>query len=217
MADLNSVVQTLAAAALPVLFAVTVHEVAHGWMAQRLGDRTAQMLGRLTLNPIRHIDPFGTVIVPAVSILIGGFAFGWAKPVPVTPENLRNPKRDMAWVAAAGPMSNLLMALVWTAVGALGVAVGGGSFWGAPLQAMAHWGIYFNAMLFALNLLPLPPLDGGRIAVAILPRRAANALGQLEPYGIIIVLGLLIVGALGMILLPIVLGIYRSLAQIAGL
>jgi len=201
--------QEIAVAILPVLFAITVHEVAHGWVAKSLGDPTAQRLGRLTLNPIKHIDPVGTIIVP-VSLLVLGylsggrpFLFGWAKPVPVTWENLRHPKRDMAIVAAAGPAANLLMAVLWALVIKVSTMLPVGAAWVAvPLVHMGIWGIGINLVLMVLNLLPVPPLDGGRVAVGILPGPLAWQLSRLEPYGFFILLALLATGMLSLILMP---------------
>src|SRR5210317_2286465 len=175
-------VQRIAVWALPILFAITVHEVAHGWVARRLGDPTAYMMGRLTLNPIRHIDPIGTVLVPLALTLMGGFIFGWAKPFPVTWENLRNPKRDMVLVAAAGPLANLAMALLWALAMKVGVLLGDEARWVAlPLIYMGFAGITINLVLMVLNLLPLPPLDGGRVVAGLLPDRLAWRYGRLEP------------------------------------
>lgn len=218
MDDFN-LIQRIAIWTLPVVFAITVHEVAHGWMALRFGDRTAQMLGRLTLNPLRHIDPIGTLLVPGLLLLLpGGFIFGWAKPVPVTPENLRDPKRDMAWVALAGPGSNLLMAAFWAAIFKLGVVLWATAPWAAvPFVEMGKAGILINMMLCVLNLLPLPPLDGGRVAMALLPGPLAARFGQIEPYGMVILLALLITGVLGKILLPMVNGLEVVLYNLAGL
>jgi len=189
---------------LPVLFAIIVHEVAHGFVAKLLGDPTAERLGRLTLNPIKHIDPVGTVLVPALLILLRtGFVFGWAKPVPVTWENLRHPKRDMAIVAAAGPVSNLLMAIVWALIAKIGSVVAGGSpTIGEPLIYMGLGGILANVLLMTFNLLPLPPLDGGRVAVGLLPGPWAWQLSRLEPYGFFILIGLMITGVLGYLIWP---------------
>ena len=196
-------VQRIAVWALPILFAITVHEVAHGWVARRLGDPTAYMLGRLTLNPIRHIDPIGTVLVPLALTLMGGFIFGWAKPVPVTWENLRNPKRDMVLVAAAGPLANLAMALLWALAMKVGVLLGDEARWVAlPLIYMGFAGITINLVLMVLNLLPLPPLDGGRVVAGLLPDRLAWRYGRLEPYGLMILLALLMMGWLGHLLWP---------------
>lgn len=196
-------VQRIAVWVIPVLFAITVHEVAHGWVARRLGDPTAFMLGRLTLNPIKHIDPVGTVLVPLALLLIGGFVFGWAKPVPVTWENLRHPKRDMALVAAAGPGANLVMALLWALAMKLGMLLEGSvDAVAIPLIYMGFAGITINLVLMVLNLLPLPPLDGGRVVAGLLPGRLSWQFGRLEPYGLIIILGLLFMGWLGHLLWP---------------
>ena len=205
-------IQQLAVWALPVLLAITVHEVAHGWMALRLGDRTAMMLGRLTLNPIRHIDPIGTVLVPGILLVLGGFVFGWAKPVPVTWENLKKPKRDMALVALAGPMANLAMALLWLAALRLGIALQDASPWIAqPLMYMAAAGIFINAVLMVLNLLPLPPLDGGRIVASLLPGPLSWRYSRIEPYGLIIILVLFATQILGKILWPVILAFFGVL------
>jgi len=196
-------VQRIAVWVLPVLFAITVHEVAHGWVARRLGDPTAFMLGRLTLNPIKHIDPVGTVLVPLALLMLGGFVFGWAKPVPVTWENLRHPKRDMALVAAAGPGANLVMALLWALVMKLGMLLEGSvNAVAIPLLYMGFAGITINLVLMVLNLLPLPPLDGGRVVAGLLPGRLSWQYGRLEPYGLMILLALLFLGLLGKLLQP---------------
>jgi Zn-dependent protease len=200
MQDLNTV-QTIAVWALPVLFAITIHEVAHGWVAKKLGDPTAMMLGRLTLNPLKHIDPIGTVLVPLALVLMGGFIFGWAKPVPVTWANLKNPKRDMALVALAGPASNLVMAFGWALIMKLGFVVGNELSWLAwPLIYMGGAGIAINGILMLLNLLPIPPLDGGRVMAGLLPGPWAWQLSRLEPYGLMIIVGLMVTGMLGKIL-----------------
>ncbi len=203
--DELSVLQRVAVWALPVLLAITVHEVAHGWMAMRLGDKTAMMLGRLTLNPVKHIDPIGTLLVPGLLLVMGGFIFGWAKPVPVTWENLRHPKRDMALVALAGPMSNLLMALMWAAIVKLGLVLataGSAEMIALPLIYMGGAGITINLILMVLNLLPLPPLDGGRIVASLLPDRLSWQFNRLERWGFVILLGLMVMGVLGKILWP---------------
>ena len=195
--------QTLSVWALPVLFAVTIHEVAHGWVARALGDSTAEELGRLSLNPIRHIDPIGTIFVPILLLLIGGFVFGWAKPVPVDMRRLNNPKRDMAFVAAAGPLSNLAMALCWALIAKVGTMFYSEFNWiSVPLIYMGQVGIAINLILMILNLVPLPPLDGGRVLAGILPDSLANRYARLEPYGLFLVLGLLVLGYLGVILRP---------------
>ncbi|MFA7096886.1 MAG: site-2 protease family protein [Gammaproteobacteria bacterium] len=205
--DHLTLIQRIAIWTLPILFAITVHEVAHGWMARRLGDPTAMMLGRLTLNPIKHIDPIGTILVPGLLLLFGGFIFGWAKPVPVTWENLKHPKRDMAMVAAAGPLANLVMAFLWAIVAKLGFMLGNSFAWAAlPMIYMGGAGIAINVVLMVLNLLPIPPLDGGRVLGGLLPGPWAWQLSRLEPYGFLILLVLLMTGLLGNLLhLPVTL------------
>jgi Zn-dependent protease len=179
-----SLIQKIAIWALPVLFAITVHEVAHGWAALKLGDRTAQMMGRLTLNPIKHIDPVGTLLVPGLLLAVGGFIFGWAKPVPVTFQNLKNPKKDMAWVALAGPVSNLIMAIFWALFAKVGlVLVQSGTSFAEPMMFMGAAGVLINIILFALNLLPVPPLDGSKVLMSFLPGPLAWKLSRIEPYG----------------------------------
>ncbi|MDH5217722.1 MAG: site-2 protease family protein [Gammaproteobacteria bacterium] len=196
MNELNTI-QQLAVWALPVLFAITVHEVAHGWIAKQCGDPTAQMMGRLTLNPVKHIDPIGTLLVPGILLVLGGFMFGWAKPVPVTWENLRHPRRDVAFVALAGPGANLVMAIIWALLMKLGLTLyGSGVSFAYPLVLMGQAGIMINIILMVLNLLPIPPLDGGRVLSAVLPGPWAWRLSRIEPYGIIIVLLLLAFGLL---------------------
>lgn len=210
--------QFIAVAVLPLLFAITVHEVAHGWAAKRLGDPTAERLGRLTLNPIKHIDLVGTVLVPGLLLFVGGFIFGWAKPVPVTWENLRQPKRDMALVAAAGPGANLLMALLWALVAKIGALLPIGLQWASmPMQYMGRFGILINAVLMVLNLLPLPPLDGGRVAVGLLPGRYAWQLSRVEPYGFFILLALLFTGLLGTLIGPPIALVHRVVSGVVGL
>lgn len=210
MMDELNIVQKIAIWTIPVILAITVHEVAHGWVAAKLGDRTAQMQGRLTLNPIKHIDPVGTIIVPAVLLLLGGFVFGWAKAVPVNMANLRRPKTDMAWVAIAGPASNLIMAILWALVIKLGMMVettypGIGQF----LTYSGFAGVAINLILMVLNLIPIPPLDGSRVLSAMLPNRLAYTYNKLEPFGFFIILGLLFLGFLG----PILSGPYLAISQ----
>lgn len=204
MPDLNEIVQKLAIWALPVLFAITLHEVAHGWVARYLGDHTAAQQGRLSLNPLKHIDPVGTVLVPGVLLLLGGFLFGWAKPVPVDYRNLKNPKKDMALVAIAGPLVNLVMAIGWALL--LKISLGQPHEEGLwlGLAQMGIAGITINLILMVLNLLPMPPLDGGRVAVGLLPMKQAVALSKIEPYGMVILIVLMFTGVLSKILGPLV-------------
>ncbi len=200
-------IQLLAVLALPVVLAITVHEAAHGWVANRLGDRTALMLGRVTFNPLKHIDPIGTVLVPAVTFLLAGFLFGWAKPVPVNPRNLRSPRRDMALVAVAGPLSNLAMALAWGALIQTGLLLWDISEWvSLPLIYMGAAGVLINVFLMVLNLVPLLPLDGGRVVNALLPPRWSYYFSRLEPFGLLILVALLVSGVLSSVLLPVVVG-----------
>lgn len=192
--------------ALPVLFAIVLHEVAHGWVADRLGDNTARFMGRLTLNPLKHIDPIGTVLIPLLLVVSGSpFLFGYAKPVPVDFRKLRNPKRDMVWVALAGPMTNFLLALLSTLILAIAVHLADTLPWVAqPLANMAVASIMINLVLCIFNLLPLPPLDGGRVAVGLLPGPIAYQLARIEPYGFLIIVALLFLGILGQIIGPFV-------------
>ncbi len=216
---MGEIIQTITLYALPVIFAITLHEAAHGYVARHFGDMTATMAGRVTLNPLRHIDPVGTLLVPAMILLISklagtsGFLFGWAKPVPVNFANLRNPKRDMLWVAAAGPGVNLLMALAWAL--ALRLQIGAGADERFFIQ-MAQAGVMINLVLMVLNLLPLPPLDGGRIAVSLLPHRLAWQFSRIEPYGFMILLVLLVTGVLGAVLRPIVNGFVFLISLLLG-
>lgn len=203
--QLEALILKIVISAVPIILAITVHEASHGYAAKYFGDLTAERLGRISLNPFRHIDLVGTVIVPALTLLVGGILFGWAKPVPVNFDNLRNPKKDMLWVAAAGPASNLVMAIAWgILLGFVKRGVDAGDF---PSTAylfidMAFIGITINIVLMVLNLLPMPPLDGGRIAVSLLPNHLAYQLSRIEQYGFIILIALMLMGVLGKILLP---------------
>ena len=200
-----SLIEKIVIAAVPIIFAITVHEVAHGWVASKLGDPTAKLAGRLTLNPVKHIDPLGTIVVPLVMIVLTPFAFGWAKPVPVDWRNLDSPRRDMALVAAAGPGANIVMLLLWTLLLSVlfteGIAV---SYQESLLIEMAKVGIIINIVLIALNLLPLPPLDGSRIVTAFLSPAAAYKYNLLERWGLPILVVLIFTGVLGKILHPLI-------------
>ncbi len=193
-------IQKIAVYALPVIFAITVHEAAHGFAARFFGDMTADRAGRITLNPLKHIDPVGTILLPALTLLVGGILFGWAKPVPVDFSRLRNPKRDMLWVAAAGPASNFVMALFWALI--IKLSLSAPNVYSEPMALMGQAGVMINAVLMVLNLLPLPPLDGGRIAVSLLPNHLAYKYAQIERYGFIILIVLLATGILGRIMEP---------------
>ena len=203
--DLHAMVETIALYAIPMIFAITLHEAAHGYVAKYFGDYTAYQAGRISLNPINHIDPIGTILIPVTLVVVtaGQFVFGWAKPVPVNFGNLRDPKRDMLWVAAAGPGANLLMALGWALALKL-VFVLPVNYFSYPLQQMAKGGVLINLGLMVLNLIPIPPLDGGRIAVSLLPNRLAYRFAMIEPYGLIIIVLLLATQVLGAVIWPLV-------------
>lgn len=190
--NLDALIQTIALAAIPVLFAITLHEAAHGYAARHFGDLTAHQQGRISLNPLRHIDPVGTILLPLMTLFVGGILFGWAKPVPVNFSALRRPKQDMLWVALAGPLANLVMALFWGGMIKVALMFPEGYF-AEPLIGMAQIGVTINAVLLVLNLLPLPPLDGGRIAISLLPHRQAFQLAKIEPYGMVILILLAVV------------------------
>ncbi len=213
-----SLMQQISAWLVPVLLAITVHETSHGLVARYFGDHTAQLQGRLTLNPIKHIDPIGTLLVPAIMLLLpGGFVFGWAKPVPVDWRNFKRPKQDMAWVAAAGPVSNLLMGLGWALLARIALALPEGSWIKTPLLFMGVAGIFINTILMVLNLLPLPPLDGGRVLTGVLPAPYAYRFSRVEPYGFMILLLLLVTGVLGLVMWPLVQTVLSAYAGVAGM
>lgn len=212
---MDSIIQNIAIYALPVIFAITLHEAAHGYVAKHFGDLTAYTQGRVSLNPIRHIDPLGTIILPVATMLLGGILFGWAKPVPVNFSALRHPRRDMMWVALAGPGANLFMAILWGFAIKLGLALPEGNL-SNPLILMGEAGIQINVVLMVLNLLPLPPLDGGRVAVSLLPPRLAHSFSKIEPYGFMILLFLLVTGVLGAVIGPLILITIRLMALFFG-
>ncbi len=217
MLDINAIIQAVAVLALPVIFAITLHEAAHGYAARHFGDPTAWLAGRISLNPLRHIDLVGTLLIPVAILLFSGgsFLFGYAKPVPVDFGRLKKPKQDMLWVAAAGPAANLAMACFWALMFKFSWAVP--LYFSVPLARMAEAGIQINCVLMVLNLIPLPPLDGGRIAVSLLPHRAAWQFARLEPWGFPILLLLLFTGILGAVMNPLVIGAERIIESIFGL
>jgi Zn-dependent protease len=214
-----SIVQKIVIWALPLLFAITVHEVAHGWVASKLGDPTARLLGRLTLNPIKHIDLVGTILVPLLLLVVSAFVFGWAKPVPIDPRNFKNSRRDTALVALAGPMANFAMALVWGSIakGGLYLLATHNVWLGDPLLQMGKAGILINAMLGVLNLIPCPPLDGSKVLYSILPGRWVWRLQRVEPLGFLLLMFVWATGFLSYLLFPPVLFFIQWIAAIFGL
>lgn len=218
MNDLSTI-QTIAVWIIPVLFAVTLHEVAHGWVASLFGDQTARLSGRLTINPVRHIDPVGTVLVPLTLMILTHFQFifGWAKPVPVDQRNMSHPQRDMAIVAMAGPLANIAMAFFWGMIAKIGVMVDAGDHHWVALIYMGAAGIQINVILAVLNLIPLPPLDGSNILIGMLPRRAAYQYSRITPYGFIILLVLMFSGVLSKIMMPMVYLLINLVGTVFGL
>lgn len=216
--DIGYWIQLLSLYAIPAVLAITLHEAAHGYAAKKLGDLTAYQEGRITLNPIKHIDLIGTLVVPAVLLLATGgkIAFGWAKPVPVNFSALRNPKRDMLWVAAAGPGANLLMAIGWALLLKL-TLIAPENYFSSPLEMMSKGGILINLVLMVLNLIPVPPLDGGRIAISALPHAMAYNLAKLEPYGLLIIMLLMASGVLSSFMYPILGSIIGVLSFVFGI
>jgi Zn-dependent protease len=216
--DFHNIFITILVYALPVVFAITLHEAAHGYVAKRFGDSTAYMLGRVTLNPVKHIDILGTIVLPIVTLALSPFMFGWAKPVPVNFNNLRRPKKDMLWVAAAGPASNLVQLVIWALVAAvLARAIEPTGLAGAFWFAVADAGIKVNIMFALLNLLPVLPLDGGRIVTSVLPNRLSDAWQQTERFGMVILLLLLFTGVIGWVLNPLYRGMYLQTMNLIGL
>ncbi len=211
--DIAQLIQTVAIYALPVLFAITVHEAAHGYAARYFGDNTAWKLGRVTLNPLAHIDPMGTILMPLLLYFAtsGAFLFGYAKPVPVRFGNLRNPKRDMVWVALAGPAANLAQALLW---GAMLYVLHGVGVTEIFFMKMCQGGVLVNIVMFAFNLFPLPPLDGGRIVVGLLPVKQALAFSRVEPYGFFIVMALVVSGLVSSLWMQPVMGLTFGLVDL---
>jgi Zn-dependent protease len=216
--DPTNILITVLVYAIPVIFAITLHEAAHGYVAKHFGDSTAYMLGRVTLNPVKHIDPIGTVVLPLVTVALSGFMFGWAKPVPVNFNNLRNPRWHSVWVAAAGPGVNVLQALAWALVARLlaeTVAPTGlaGGFW----LAVAEKGVIVNVVFAILNLFPLLPLDGGRILASLLPPRISYSYSRLEPYGMVILIILMVTGVFSRLLSPLVMAGVTLIYSLFGL
>jgi len=213
-----STIQKITIWILPVLLAVSLHEAAHAWMANKKGDSTARLLGRLSFNPLKHIDPIGTILVPVVMIFLTGFAFGWAKPVPVNTRNLHNPKQDMMWVALAGPVSNFIMAILWAVMLNISVLfVDSRSSISLFFLLMPIAGITINVILGVLNLLPIPPLDGGRIMAGLLSPKASIQYSKIEPYGFFIVIALMFSGLLSIIIFPVINWFLIAMATLSGL
>lgn len=212
-----SVIQTLTVYVLPVLFAITIHEVAHGWVAHRLGDKTAYILGRITLNPFKHIDLIGTILIPAILMLFGGVIFGWAKPVPINFGNLHNPRRDIALVSLAGPFSNFIMAILWALVAKIGTLLQPHYNWTDIFIFMGQAGIQVNLIFMILNLIPIPPLDGGKILSMLLPFKIFLKFNRLEPYGFFILLILLGTGVLNYIIIPSIVFFSNLIFKLFGL
>ena len=211
-----SILQKITVYAIPLIFAITLHEAAHAYAARSFGDSTAYMLGRMTLNPVKHIDPVWTILVPILTLMVSPFVFGAAKPVPVNFGALRNPKRDMIWVAAAGPLANLAMMVAWGIVGKIAISLdpSGPTYF---LALVAEAGIFVNALLMVFNMFPLLPLDGGRILTGLLPGRMAYAFSRTEPYGMLILIGLILTGILGKFMWPLVDISMKSIYAIIGL
>lgn len=210
----DNIIQQIAIYALPIIFAVTLHEAAHAFMSHKYGDDTAKILGRLSINPMRHIDIVGTIIFPLLGVALGGFIFGWAKPVPINYSRLNNPKRNLFWIALAGPLANFVMALAWALIFKLSGYLN--LYFGEPLNLMAQAGIAVNISLMILNLLPILPLDGGRAVYALLPDKQAMQYAKVERYGLWILLLLLLVGGLDYVVKPLYLALVNFILTMVG-
>lgn len=212
-------IQSIAVWILPVIFAITVHEVAHGYVAYLLGDKTAKVLGRLSFNPVKHIDLLGTIIVPIALLLLGGIVVGWAKPVPINSRYLKKPKRDLALIAVAGPSANLLMLLFWGAIAKIGMLLvhAFNAYWAEGIMYMGIAGININLILLLINLLPIPPLDGGHVISGLLPKKIARRFERIAPFGFFLILFLVAVGAIGFLLGPILTYLLGLVSKIFGL
>lgn len=210
----ESIIQKIVIYALPMIFAITLHEAAHAFMSHKCGDDTAKYMGRLSLNPFRHIDPLGTILFPLIGIILGGFIFGWAKPVPINFARLKQPKKDLFWIALAGPFANFVMALGWALV--LKISGYCDLYFGTPLNLMAQAGIAINISLMLLNLIPILPLDGGRMLFAVLPDKKAEAYAKIERYGMLILIVLLLVGGLTYVIQPLYLAIVNFILALIG-
>ncbi|HSW69212.1 MAG TPA: site-2 protease family protein [Gammaproteobacteria bacterium] len=210
-----TVIQKIAIWAIPILFAITLHEVAHGWVASFFGDQTARLTGRLTINPVKHIDVMGTLVVPILMLVFGGFIFGWAKPVPVDARNMRHPRYNMVIVAMAGPIANLLMAVFWALIAKIGLNLN--AWFGVPLVYMGQAGMMINIVLGVLNCLPIPPLDGGRALCNLLPGQLGWSLHRLEPYGFLIIVLLMLSGILSSVIEPVISFVMRWLMVLFNL
>lgn len=216
--NIDALIYGISVGAIPILFAITLHEVAHGWVARSCGDRTAEMLGRLSLNPIKHVDPVGTILVPALLYTFGGVLFGWAKPVPVAFHNLNKPKIDMVKVAIAGPAANILMGIGWALILKFTYEFGmAGSIGGSWLIEMARIGIIINALLAAFNMIPIPPLDGGRVLRGLVNESIGQILDRIEPFGLIILVGLLVTGFLWVLVGPMLMAVESLIKFVVGL